>query len=246
MVDNSQVSRLGKHSPRLKQLQQLEKASVRQDLGLFLIEGPKLLQEAYQSAYPLREIFFDPTRHAFDGPIPCWQVESAWLDRVSEAHQGVVAVAELGRWPALHNYQTLVVADGLSDPGNLGTLMRTTWAAGVEALVCLGGVDPHHPKVVRASAGAIFHLPVLRLKSAESLADRCLIGMTPRGGTDLYAVEWPERWGLVVGNESHGLTLKVDRLCSISMHEPCESLNAAVSASIVLFEYRRVYLARSS
>ncbi len=240
------MAKLGKHSAKLKQLLQLDKASVRRDLGLFLVEGPKLLLEAHNGYHELREIFFDPARHQFDLGVPGWHVDSELLDRVCEAHQGVVGVVESKPWPDMHQYNRLVVADGLSDPGNLGTLMRSAWASGMEALVCLGGVDPFNPKVVRASAGAIFHLPVYRLKSGQELAEYPLVGLSPRGGRDLYSMHWPRRWGLVVGNEAHGLTLEVQALCTIPMEHGCESLNAATSASVVLFEYRRTVMTGSS
>ena len=94
-------------------------------------------------------------------------------------------------------------------------------------------------KGLRASAGAVFHFPVFRLKSGEELADYPLVGLSPRGGRDLYSMHWPRRWGLVVGNEAHGLTIKVQSLCTIPMEHGCESLNAATSASIVLFEHKR-------
>lgn len=238
--------KLGKHSPKLKQLLQLGKASARRDSGLFLVEGPKLLQEAHNGHHALREIFYDPARHQPELSVPQWHVDSDLLDRVSEAHQGVVGVVEARPWPDLHQYNRLVVADGLSDPGNLGTLMRSAWAAGMEALVCLGGVDPFNPKVVRASAGAIFHFPVFRLKAGEELAEYPLVGLVPRGGRDLYSMHWPRRWGLVVGNEAHGLNLEVQAQCTIPMSHGCESLNAATSASIVLFEYQRTLLTGSS
>jgi len=236
------VAKLGKHSPRWKQLLQLDKAAVRRDLGLFLVEGPKLLEEARKGQHQLKEVFFDPARHHPQLEIACWEVDSEQLDRLSEAHQGVVGLVEARPWPDLKSFDRLVVCDHLADPGNLGTLMRSSWAAGMQALVCLGGVDPFNPKVVRASAGAIFHLPVYRLQSAEELADYTLVGLSPHQGTDLYSMQWPPRWGLVVGNEAHGLTTPVHSLCSIPMQPGCESLNAATSAAVVLFEYRRTVL----
>jgi len=233
------MARLGKHSPRWKQLLQLDKPAVRRDLGLFLVEGPKLLLEAHNGYHNLQEIFFDPARHDLDLGIPGWHVDSEQLDRISEAHQGIVGLVQARPWPDLQSFDRLVVCDHLADPGNLGTLMRSSWAAGMQALVCLGGVDPFNPKVVRASAGAIFHLPVYRLSSTEQLADYTLVGLSPHQGTDLYSMQWPPRWGLVVGNEAHGLNARVDTLCTIPMQPGCESLNAATSAAVVLFEYRR-------
>lgn len=218
---------------------QLDKASVRRDLGLFLVEGPKLLLEALHGHHQLQEVFFDPARHNLLLDVPCWEVEPEQLDRLSEAHQGVVGLVQTRPWPELQSWDRLVVCDHLADPGNLGTLMRSSWAAGMQALVCLGGVDPFNPKVVRASAGALFHFPVYRLASAAPLADYTLVGLSPHQGTDLYSMQWPRRWGLVVGNEAHGLSTPVHTHCTIPMQPGCESLNAATSAAVVLFEYRR-------
>ncbi|MBT9585189.1 RNA methyltransferase [bacterium] len=235
---------LGKNSPHWKQLLQLDRPAVRRDLGLFLAEGPKLLPEALRGHHRVRELIYDPERFSqVPSGLNCWQVSSEMLDRLSDAHQGVVAVMEARPWPACTEYSPLVVCDGLSDPGNLGTLMRTAWATGVAGLVCLGGVDLYNSKVVRASAGAVFHLPSYRLDDLSVLAEYTLIGLEPRAGTDLYRFLWPERWGLVVGNEAHGLSVatrqRLGMRCTIPMEPGCESLNAATSVAVVLFEWRR-------
>jgi TrmH family RNA methyltransferase len=167
------------------------------------------------------------------------------LERLSnvEQSQGVVSLVKAAETPDLAKLNRILVCDHLADPGNLGALMRSARGAGLDGLVALGGVDLFHPKVVRASAGAIFHLPCYRLESMASLASFCKIALAPRDGVDLYRLEWPERWALVVGNEAHGIGAEVrsslDLLCTIPMAGHCESLNAAVSASVVLFEWRR-------
>lgn len=240
--------RLGKHSHRWKQWLQLDKAAVRRDLGLFLVEGPKLLMEALRGRHRVSEIVFDPQRWSPPAEfqeVPLWEVSAEMLERISDVEhsQGVVALVKPGPCPDLSTLKRVLVCDHLADPGNQGALMRTAWAAGLDGLVALGGVDLFHPKVVRASAGAVFHLPCYRIESLASLSPFCKIALAPRDGVDLYAVEWPDRWALVVGNEAHGIGAEVrsslDLLCSIPMEADCESLNAAVSASIVLFEWRR-------
>ena len=217
---------------------------MRRNLGLFLVEGPKLLQEALRGHHRVREVICDPARFGQAPPgLPVWQVTSDMLDRLSEAHQGVVGLVESRPWPSLSDCSQLLVCDGLADPGNLGALMRTAWATGVDGLALLGGVDPHNPKVVRSSAGAVFHVPCYRLEDVSALVGFTLLGLEPRHGTSLYQMKWPERWGLVVGNEAHGLSPQIrERLqvtCSIPMQPGCESLNAATSAAVVLFEWRR-------
>lgn len=241
---------LGKHSPRWKSFLKLDKHS-----GLFLVEGPKLLEEARRGRHALRHILFDPQRWQPDAPeIDSWdsaeidgyEVTAEMLQRLSDAQtcQGVVALAEKSTWSSPDQCATLLIAEGLSDPGNVGTLLRTAWAAGVEGVALIGGVDPFSAKVVRASAGAIFHLPVFQVSTLDELrSDRRLVGLTPHSGVSLYQVEWPDRWGLLVGNEAHGLSAgalsSLHLHCRIPMQPGCESLNAAVSAAIVVFEWRR-------
>lgn len=232
---------LGKHSPRWKSFLKLDKHS-----GLFLVEGPKLLEEARRGRHPLRHIVFDPQRWRPNfAEVPGYEVTPEMLQRLSDAQtcQGVVGLAERTAWGSPADCPTLVVAEEMSDPGNLGTLLRTAWAAGVAGVALLGGVDPYSAKVVRASAGAIFHLPVFQLPEFAALGERTLVGLTPHAGTDLYDVKWPERWGLLVGNEAHGLSARalqaLDLQCRIPMAPGCESLNAAVSAAVVMFEWRR-------
>lgn len=221
----------------------MDKAASRRDLGLFLAEGPKLLAEALRGHHQVREVIYDPARFTeLPHGLPAFEVTPAMLDRLSDAHQGVVGVVETRAWPDPGQWDRLVICDGLADPGNLGTLLRTAWATGVEGVICVGGVDVHSPKVVRASAGAVFHVPCQRFERLPEL-DHRLLGLAPRGGQSLYEMEWPERWALVVGNEAHGLSGEVEsRLnghCTIPMQPGCESLNAATSAAVVLFEWLR-------
>ena len=216
---------------------------MRRDLGLFLAEGPKLLAEAERGHHHLRELVYDPARFRPHGGQAAWQVSAEMLDRLSDAHQGVVGIVESRPWPPLAGCSRLIVCDGVADPGNLGTLLRTAWATGVDGLVTLGGVDAHNPKAVRASAGAIFHVPHYRLNQASQLSEFALVGLAPRGGASLYQMHWPQRWGLVVGSEAHGLSPEMEqrlsKRCTIPMQPGCESLNAATSVAVVLFEWRR-------
>ncbi len=239
---------LGKNSARWKHWLQLDKPARRRELGLFLVEGPKLLEEALRGHHPVRHLLYDPNRFRPDPKTgaECLEVSAEMLARLSDAEtcQGVVALCEANAWPALQQWHHIVLADGIADPGNLGSLMRTARAAGAQALACLGGVDPFGPKVVRSSAGAVFHLPCYRLESLAELPQGLpCIGLSPRSAQSLYQFNWPEGWVLAVGSEAHGLSPEVSSqlqaTCTIPMADGCESLNAGVSAAIVLFEWRR-------
>jgi TrmH family RNA methyltransferase len=140
-----------------------------------------------------------------------------------------------------------LILDGISDPGNLGTILRTAWATGVEAVFLMpGSVDAHNPKVVRAALGAHFRLPLIetnwedlgqRLAHVESwLAEA-------RQGLAYDQVDWRQPSALIIGSEAEGPSEAArrftDRRVHIPMPGPAESLNAAVAAGVLLFEVAR-------
>lgn len=144
----------------------------------------------------------------------------------------------------------VVVCTDVRDPGNAGTVLRSADAAGVAAVVCTGGtVDPYNPKAVRASAGSLFHVPlVVEPSAAEILAvlsasGFALLGAAASGGTDYLAVDFSQRTALVLGNEAWGLAPEVaaalDGTVTVPMAGRAESLNVGVACAVVCFEALR-------
>lgn len=137
----------------------------------------------------------------------------------------------------------VVVADRLGDPGNLGTILRSCEAAGVDAIVLTpGSVDPYNPKVVRASAGALFHVPVVTATLADvAAAGLRLLGTSSHQGSEHTATDWSGRVALVLGNEAHGLPddAPVDAWVRIRHQGRAESLNVAMAATVLVFEASR-------
>lgn len=137
----------------------------------------------------------------------------------------------------------LLVLDGLQDPGNVGTLIRSAWAFGLNGVVLLdGSADAWSPKAVRASAGMCFQIPIGRMPWSAlqgSLAEadaELFVGVA--SGADASRAELPARWALVVGNEGRGLRPEIQslgRALSISMPGGAESLNAGVAGAILLY-----------
>ena len=158
------------------------------------------------------------------------------------------ALAELLADAASRGRPLLVLAD-VNDPGNAGTLMRSAEAAGCAGVVCCGGVDPFGPKTVRASAGAVFLVPVVehpqvRLALA-ALGDARIhrIGLAARGGVDLDLADLRGPVAFVLGSESHGLPDGLDRaldeVVTIPMVGRSESLNVAMAGTLAVFEAAR-------
>jgi RNA methyltransferase, TrmH family len=143
----------------------------------------------------------------------------------------------------------VVVLADVRDPGNAGTLMRSALAAGADGVVaCSGAVDPLHPKTVRASAGAIFRIPLVRGGDLEEaiggLRKRGLVIVgADQNGVDAWTADLSRPLALVIGNEAWGLATSVrpalDETVSIPMPGPAESLNAGIAGSVLLFEALR-------
>lgn len=139
----------------------------------------------------------------------------------------------------------LLVVDGLQDPGNLGTIVRSAVGSGVVgALAVRGGADPFGPKAVRAAAGALFRLPIGRPSDAElraALSGRA-VWLAEAGGQPYDGVDWARRSALVIGSEAAGASPELRRLATgsvgIQLSGGLESLNAGVAASILLFHAR--------
>jgi len=141
-----------------------------------------------------------------------------------------------------------LIADRISDPGNLGTILRTALAAEVDAVFLNPGtVDPFNPKVVRGAMGAHFHLPIVQMETSEIGKFLCGTDMwvAEAGlGIPYYQVDWNKPSAIVIGSEAHGPSDELRSIATGSIHIPisalAESLNASVAAAVILFEIARM------
>jgi len=182
---------------------------------------------------------------------PCYETPDRLLDVVAESRspQGVLLVMKrppdrLQDWLGDSPQPTglWVVSVGIQDPGNLGGLVRTAWAFGAAGFLCHGGADLYHPRAVRASAGALLHLPVGGTTDEKSL-QAFLESVEARaavasGGKDPRRLDWRGRCALIMGSEAHGLPVAVESACaaqvSVPMRVPCHSLNVGAAAAALL------------
>ncbi len=225
----------------------------------FAFEGPTLLDEALRSGAQIVEIYaterayeeYALVREAEKGGTAVFLVDDRTAQRLStvESATGIVAVAPL-RYAPLGDVtrlkRVLVLAD-LNDPGNAGTLLRSAEAFNVQGVVFgSDGVEPYHPKVVRAAMGAIFRLSLCIAEPAAFAAavrenQGEILGLDMEGD-DVRTVVPAERSALVVGHERRGLgpwSAFCTRRIAIPMNGPTESLNAAVAGSIALYALAR-------
>ena len=243
-----------RQNARLKDLRQrLLHPSPTSD-GLIAIEGDHLLHEAARSGLRIHTLFLREDRSSrqnWPGNPPTFTVAADALNHTSatESPQGIAALIEAPQWSLdalLHKNLLLIVLAGLQDPGNVGTIIRTAEAfAASGVLLTPGSVHPWNQKVLRASAGSSFRLPVVPLEAVGLL--RCL--QTPlyacaaHRGASIADQDFRSAGAFVIGNEGAGIPVDVLQFCSSTIHIPCpgrvESLNAAVAASVLLYEVSR-------
>ncbi|MGA8535414.1 MAG: RNA methyltransferase [Candidatus Tumulicola sp.] len=226
----------------------------------FTFEGPTLLAEALRSGARIEELYV--TQAAYDASVTLRDLDAAGIptfvldERTAagisevETPSGILAVSPVrlrsSREVMSGEGIVLVLAD-LNDPGNAGALLRSAEAFGARGVLFgLRGVEPYHPKLVRAAMGSHFRLDLGLsdpddLKAAATAGGFSVVGLTI-GGTPLDEMAWPTACALVVGHERHGLgawAYACDRKAEISMAGPSESLNAAIAGSIALYEGSR-------
>jgi RNA methyltransferase, TrmH family len=209
------------------------------------VEGAVLIAEAVDAGWTVVAEFVAPGGEPVSG-APVSELADGVLERVASTERPQPNLAVV-RMPAqsvdLDDLGFVVVADQLADPGNLGTILRSAEAAGVDAVVLTpGSVDPYNPKTVRASAGALFHVPVLAADlAATRRAGLRLIGTSSHLGVRHTEADWSGRVALVLGNEAHGLAddTPVDGWVRIEHHGRAESLNVAMAATLLVFEAAR-------
>ncbi|MDJ0769554.1 MAG: RNA methyltransferase [Ilumatobacter sp.] len=178
---------------------------------------------------------------------PVFELGEGVLERVASTDHpqpNLVVVRMPVAESALDEAGFVLVGDQLNDPGNLGTILRSAEAAGVDAVVLTpGSVDPYNPKVVRASAGALFRVPVATATLDEvRAAGLRVIGTSSHQGDRHVDADWSGRVAIVLGSEAHGLPddAPVDRWVRIEHQGTAESLNVAMAATLLVFEAVRV------
>ena len=248
-------------NPRIQQIRKLQSsARARRSEQLFVVEGIRLVEEALGSGRnPERVLYTEDlpargreilTRFAAKG-VEVTPLAPDVMQAASDTQtpQGILAVMPWLDLPLPVSLDFVVVIDGLRDPGNLGTILRTALAAGVQAVFLPPGcVDPYSPKVVRAAMGAHFKLALSTLEWDHIQALFEAQGLTPfladsSGGQPHHQADLKIPLALIIGGEAAGAGREAQRLAVQRVHIPmtgaAESLNAAVAASVLMFEVSR-------
>ncbi|WP_159718225.1 TrmH family RNA methyltransferase [Actinomyces marmotae] len=269
-------------SQRIARVAGLARRQARSKHGRFLVEGPQGAREAVRWA-PERVLDLYMTEAAADrhpeiwaeargAGLYCHLTTAEVMTAMSADAQGVLAVISMGESSgasalegALEGAGLVAVLAEAQDPGNAGTIIRAADAAGADAVILLrGSVEATSPKVVRSTAGSLFHLPVITGVSLEEAvvalraAGLTILAADSRGDTDLFEAEGsaasgglltaPSAW--LLGNEAHGLTpealSRADAVVSIPILGRAESLNVAAAAALCLYASARARRAAAS
>jgi TrmH family RNA methyltransferase len=247
------------NNSRVKLIRNLQKnRRTRQKEGVFVIEGTRLVDEAIAADAHFQMAFH--TNHLDDrgrGLIHGMQRAGAEVFAVSDevmsacsdtvTPQGILAVLPIPSHPIPKNLKLALVLDRLNDPGNLGTILRTALAAGVDVVLFTEGtVDAYSPKVVRSAMGAHFHLPMVMSSMTEipqHLKGLELFLADVHGERSYFDVDWRMPLGLFIGSEASGVQPAVENMVDhrvrIPMPGDTESLNAAVTTALILYEIIR-------
>ncbi|MGN0778971.1 MAG: TrmH family RNA methyltransferase [Aristaeellaceae bacterium] len=240
-------------NPRVQQWRSLKERKGRKETGCFLVEGRKMVEEALRSAFPVEAVLADESRLselALPAHVPVYALPEHVLAAVCDTKtpQGVAAVVRMQAPAALG--RRLVALDGVQDPGNVGTIIRTADAAGLDGvLLSTQCADVFSPKVLRATMGSIFRMGIRVTDDLPGeLTHLKQAGMSilssQLDGTPFYEREpVGTSFCLVIGSEGNGVTPEVQAAAThrvkLPMRGGAESLNAAVAAGIMMYELMR-------
>lgn len=237
----------------IKEARSLNDKKFRRNLGKFLVDGEKLVNEAVCGACDVDKIFIDSTKLSdfdyilskFSGRVV--PVTSKVMASISETNtpQGIIAevfMRETGEFKPESN-EPILILDRIQDPGNMGTIIRTATATGFHTIVLIDSADAFSPKVIRSSSGGVFYLDLFRMAEDE-IASYCKnhnieLLVADMAGENVFKTQISnKRFALVIGNEGQGVSKffkENGRIISLPMKPLMESLNAGVSASVLMY-----------
>ncbi len=255
------------NNPLVKEVKLLKFRKHREDRGLFFIEGTRFVEEAVKEKTRIQKLFISDELYesgAAEGLLSdrynigyeIYILAKKLFKEISDTEnpQGILAVIESDYFPIGRllsgEISFLVLLDSIQDPGNMGTIIRTADAAGVQGIIASKGcVDPYNPKVLRATMGSVFHIPVCLsadlAQTALTLKARGfkIYASHPEGSADYFDIPSWTNSAVVIGNEANGISDDVarcaDLLVKIPMAGRAESLNASVAGALLMYEALR-------
>ena len=237
---------LSKQNPLVKELASLSDKKGRKTQGTFLLEGEKTVRECVTSPLEIVRLIVreDYAGDTFGYPVVTLGADAFSAVCEAKTPQGIAAEVKIPTFEIAPPKNSCLVLDGVSDPANVGAILRTAVASGYEEVYCINTADPFSPKCVRASMSAIFYAKVMQgsYEEVHGAIAGVPVNAADKGGTNVFKFSAPEKFALVIGNEGQGLSSimreRADYTVAIPMGEHTESLNAAVSAGIIMYQFK--------
>jgi TrmH family RNA methyltransferase len=237
-------------------IKSLHQKKYRKEHGLFIVEGIKSIKEFFQSSYQIHTIFYNSEQYNLLPKLPAninlFEVKNAELDKISalQTPQGFLALIHIPKnkelaLTALKNQFTLVL-DGVQDPGNMGTIIRTADWFGFKNIICSADcVEVFNPKTVQATMGSLARVNIYEADLPALLAKNSIpVFGALLDGESIYKTQWGAEGLVILGNEGKGISAevieKINKPVTIPRIGGAESLNVAVSAAIFCAELVRV------
>lgn len=232
------------NNEHIKDLMKLKDRKYRNRENKFLIEGKHLVLEAYRAGL-LEELIIEKDE-LFPLDVPTTYVTNDIITRLSDtvSPSFIMGVVKKKKEDKIGN--KIIILDDIQDPGNLGTIIRSALAFNFDTVVLSSNtVDLYNPKVIRSTQGMLFHINII-VSDLSSLISKLkddgykIIGTKVTNGVDVKDSKTYSHFALIIGNEARGMSEELENLCDenlyIKMSDMCESLNAAVAASILMYE----------
>ncbi len=237
---------LSRQNPLVKELASLKEKKGRRRTGTFLVEGHKMVREAVASGMDVVRLILREDYAGETYGLPAVRLGRDAFAAVCDEKtpQGIAAEVAIPLRSVQPPQGRCLLLDGLQDPANVGAIIRTAVAAGYEDVYLAGCADPFSPKSVRASMSGVFFARIMQGTQEEILS--AIAGMpviaADMGGEDVFSYAAPEKFCLAVGSEGSGLSALVRSRADVTVRIPMdartESLNAAVSAGILMYALR--------
>ena len=233
------------NNEKIKNLKKLNTKKYRDETNLYLVEGEHLIKEAYENNVLEELILLENTKLNID--VKTSYVTKNVLKFISnlDTPNGIIGICKKKENTLQGN--KIVILEDVQDPGNLGTIIRSSVAFNVDTLVLSNNtVDLYNPKVIRATQGMIFKLNTIIENNLEELIKNLkqnnytIYTTNVKNGNSLKTIEKKDKLAIIMGNEGSGVSDKLNSLADkylyIDMNKNCESLNVAVATSIILYE----------
>ena len=232
------------NNPTIKEISKLKSKKYRDLTNTYLVEGDHLVEEAYKNNLLTKIILLEDTICNYD--IEKIYVTKEVMKKLTELDTPNKIIGIVKKNTPLPIGNKILILDNIQDPGNLGTIIRSSVAFDIDTIVLSPNtVDIYNPKVIRSTQGMIFYTNIITLELKEFINEiktknYTIFGTNVRNGKNIKEITLPEKFALVLGNEGQGVSKEIESLCDdniyIKMSSKCESLNVSVATSILLYE----------